>query len=31
MVSLLFGVITFAYLGVAGRIGFWIDKQFNHS
>jgi hypothetical protein len=29
MFSLLFGALTFTYLGVAGRIGFWIDKQFN--
>jgi len=27
--SMLFGALTFAYLGVAGRIGFWIDKRFN--
>ena len=27
--SLLFGILTFAYLGAAGRIGFWIDKRFN--
>ena len=27
--SMLFGVLTFTYLGVAKRIGFWIDKRFN--
>src|SRR6266498_3312040 len=30
-VSVLFGALTFTYLAVAGRIGFWIDKQFNRS
>lgn len=30
MFSLLFGTLTFAYLGAAHRIGFWIDKHFNH-
>jgi hypothetical protein len=27
--SMLFGALTFTYLGVAKRIGFWIDQQFN--
>jgi Protein of unknown function with HXXEE motif len=27
--SMLFGTLTFTYLGVAKRIGFWIDKRFN--
>jgi hypothetical protein len=27
--SVLFGALTFTYLGVAKRIGFWIDKRFN--
>ena len=27
--SLLFGILTFAYLGVAGQIGFWMDKRLN--
>jgi len=27
--SMLFGALTFIYLGAAGRIGFWIDKRFN--
>jgi len=31
IVSVFFGILAFAYLGVAGRIGFWIDKQFNRS
>jgi hypothetical protein len=26
---MLFGALTFMYLGVAQRIGFWIDKRFN--
>jgi uncharacterized protein with HXXEE motif len=29
--SLLFGAVTFTYLDVAGRIGFWIDERFNRS
>lgn len=29
--SVFFGALTFTYLAVAGRIGFWIDKQFNRS
>lgn len=27
--AILFGVVTFMYLGVAGQIGLWIDQQFN--
>ena len=27
--SMLFGALKFLYLGVAGRLGFWIDKRFN--
>ncbi len=27
--SILFGVLTFTYLGVAQQIGIWIDKRFN--
>ncbi len=27
--SMLFGALTFIYLGVAGRIGFWVDQRFN--
>lgn len=27
--SVFFGVLTFAYLGAAGRLGLWIDKRFN--
>jgi hypothetical protein len=27
--SMLFGALTFTYLGVAKRIGFWIDQRFN--
>ncbi len=27
--SMLFGALTFTYLGAAKRIGFWIDKRFN--
>jgi len=30
ILSILFGVVTFTYLAVAGRVGFWIDQQFNH-
>lgn len=30
IVSILFGALTFAYLGAAKRIGFWIDKRFNY-
>jgi hypothetical protein len=29
IVSMLFGALTFVYLGVAKRIGFWVDKRFN--
>ena len=29
IVSVLFGVVTFTYLGAARRIGLWIDKRFN--
>jgi Protein of unknown function with HXXEE motif len=29
ILSLLFGALTFAYLGAAKRIGFWMDQQFN--
>jgi hypothetical protein len=27
--SMLFGVLTFTYLGVAKKLGIWIDKRFN--
>jgi hypothetical protein len=29
MVAVFFGALTFAYLGAAGRIGLWVDRQFN--